>query len=94
VTTVPAFRDWLIVVLQVISLFGIVFSAIKIINKNEREWSQRDERMMRMENEILRLMGDSSRLISVEAKLAEIATEMSRVRDRLDRFLDTQSASR
>ena len=88
-----AFRDWLVIALQLVSLFAVVFSAIKIVNRNEREWSQREERMNRMESELVRVMGDASRLVAVEAKLGDIASEMARVRDRLDRFLDTYPAA-
>jgi hypothetical protein len=90
----PNLKDWLTITLQLVSLFTIIFSAIKIINKNEREWVQREERLLRMETDIQDMHGNTIKLVSVEAKLVDLISEMSRIRDRLDRFLDTQSSSR
>jgi hypothetical protein len=90
----PNLKDWLTITLQLVSLFTIIFSAVKIINKNEREWVQREERLLRMETDIQDMHGNTIKLVSVEAKLVDLISEMSRIRDRLDRFLDTQSSSR
>jgi len=90
----PNLKDWLSIILQCASLITIIFSAIKIINKNEREWIQREERLLRMEADINSMQGNAAKLVAVESKLSDLLSEMSRVRDRLDRFLDTQSSSR
>jgi hypothetical protein len=88
------FKEWIGIVLQLLTLTTIIVASVKVINRNIQEWDFKEARMTKMEEDIRSVLRDSSRLIAVEAKLTEISSEMSRVRDRLDRFLDTQSASR
>jgi len=87
-------REWVGLVLQMVTLLTVLFSAIKVVNRNQREWEKHENRVDLLEREVSSLVNGNERLIAVEAKLVEIGSEMSRVRDRLDRFLDTQSASR
>ena len=87
-------KEWISLVIQLVTLLTVVFSAIKVVNRNQREWEKHENRVDLLEREVRSLTDDNERLIAVEAKLVEIGSEMSRVRDRLDRFLDMQSASR
>ena len=87
-------REWIGLVLQAVTLLTVLFSAIKVVNRNQREWEKHENRVDLLEREVSSLVNGNECLIAVEAKLVEIGSEMSRVRDRLDRFLDTQSSSR
>ena len=87
-------QGWLIIAMNFCSLCGIVVTGWKIVSRNEREWERKEAQLDRHDNELLELRRDTTRLTAVEAKLVELMSEMSRVRDRLDRFLDNQSASR
>ena len=87
-------REWIALILQSITLIAVVFSAIKVVNRNQREWEKHENRVDLLEREVSNLIDGGERLVAVEARLVEISSEMSRVRDRLDRFLDMQSATR
>lgn len=84
------FRDWLIIALQLISLFTVVFSAVKIINRNVREWDVRELRMLSIEKELDEMRTAIRNFSGVPVKLNDIAAEIERLRNRLDRFLDVQ----
>jgi len=90
--SVLEFRDWLIVVLQVISLFTVIFSAVKIINRNVREWEVRELRLMAIEKELDQMRTAIRDFSWVPVKLNDISGEIERLRNRLDRFLDAQGA--
>lgn len=83
-------KDWVMIVLQLVTLVSIVYSAIKVVNRNVMEWSQREQRLSLLESQIIELRRVEKELTSVDAKLLDISQEMTRVRDRLDRFLDSQ----
>ena len=82
---------WLSIVLQVLTLSTIVISIIKIINRVEREWNQREDRLITAERAIRVLESDSRVITSVDVKLADMKDEMARLRNRLDTFLDYQT---
>ena len=84
-------KEWLSIILQVITLFSIVYSAVKIVNRNEREWVQKEDRISVIENNIKEMKASTIMLVALESKITELSGEMIRVRDRLDRFLDMQS---
>jgi len=86
------FRDWLIILLQVISLFTVVFSAVKIINRNVREWEVRELRLMAIEKELDAMRVAIRDFSGMPVKLNDISSEIERLRNRLDRFLDVQGA--
>ena len=86
------FRDWLIIALQVISLFTVIFSAVKIINRNVREWDMRELRLLAIEKELDQMRTAVKDFSGVPVKLNDIAAEIERLRNRLDRFLDVQGA--
>ena len=86
------FRDWLIIILQVISLFTVIFSADKIINRNVREWDLRELRLLAIEKYLDAMRLAVKDFSGVPVKLNDIAGEIERLRNRLDRFLDVQGA--
>ena len=86
------FRDWLIIVLQLVSLFTVVFSAIKVVNRNTREWDVRELRLMAIEKEQEQMRVAIRDFLGVPVKLNDIGSEIERLRNRLDRFLDTQGS--
>jgi len=95
------FKEWLSIALQCLSLLAILFSAIKIINRNEREWIVREQRLLEIESDLKRIDSElasfrpiMAQMAAISVKLAEVTAEMERIRNRLDRFLDTQSGSR
>jgi hypothetical protein len=90
--SVLEFRDWLIIILQVVSLFTVIFSAIKIINRNVREWEVREMRLMAIERELDQMRISIKDFSGMPVKLNDIASEIERLRNRLDRFLDVQGA--
>ena len=87
-----AFREWLIVSLQVVSLFAVLFSAVKIINRNVREWDIRELRLAGIEKELLEMRLSIKEVVGLPAKLNDITPEIERLRNRLDRFLDIQGS--
>ena len=88
------FKDWLQLALSCLTLLTVIFSAIKIINKNEREWILRDAKLNELESDVKELKGEVSQMLAVETSLSDISKEVVRMRDRLDRFLDVQSFQR
>ena len=82
---------WLSIVLQVLTLSTILISIIKIINRVEREWNQREDRLIAAERAIRVLESDARIITSVDVKLADMKDEMARLRNRLDTFLDYQT---
>ena len=85
-----AFREWLMVSLQIISLVAVVLSAVKIINRNVREWDVRELRLAGIEKELLEMRLSIKEVVGLPAKLNDITPEIERLRNRLDRFLDIQ----
>jgi hypothetical protein len=86
------FRDYLIIVLQLVSLVTVIFSAVKIINRNVREWEVRELRLAAIERELDQMRVAIRDFSGVPVKLNDIAGEIERLRNRLDRFLDVQGA--
>lgn len=82
---------WLSIVLQVLTLSTILISIIKIINRVEREWNQREDRLISTERAIRVLEADARTIASIDTKLADMKDEMARLRNRLDTFLDYQT---
>jgi len=84
-------QTWLSVILQILTLSTILISLIKIINRIEREWNQREDRLIAAERAIRVLETDARTITSVDVKLADMKDEISRLRNRLDAFLDIQT---
>ena len=82
---------WLAIVLQVITLATIIISIIKVMNRVEREWNQREERLITAERAIKALESDARTITSVDVKLGDMKEEIGRLRNRLDNFLDLQT---
>jgi len=82
---------WLGIVLQVLTLTTILISIVKVINRVEREWIQREDRLIAAERAIKMLETDARTITSVDVKLADMKDEISRLRNRLDTFLDYQT---
>lgn len=81
-------RDWVSLVLQIITLGTIFFTVFKVIDKNTREWEQREGRIVTIESDLKVLRTTREDLSKIDTKLSDLVSEISRVRDRLDRFLD------
>jgi uncharacterized coiled-coil protein SlyX len=90
---------WLAAVAPTVNLIVLLVAAIRFSNRQEREWSQREERVIALEKDVasLRAKTDiigtvSTQLIDVKAEMermrADLKIELERVRNRLDRFLD------
>lgn len=85
-------KDYLIIALQVLSLFTIVFSALKVINRNIDEWKAREMRLAHIESELSDMRQVSRDIAGLNVRLSDIASEIERMRSRLDRFLDTNGS--
>ena len=88
-------KDWLGIILQVISLWAIIFSAIKIISKNEREWisresaeARREDRLQIVEKQLVEMHSETKQIVGIEAILVQVKDEIARLRNRLDNYLD------
>jgi len=82
---------WLAIILQIITLATIIISIIKVINRIEREWNQREERLIAAEKAIKVLETDTRMITAVDVRLADMFKEIERMRNRLDSFLDLQT---
>ena len=82
---------WLAIALQIITLLTIVVSIIKVINRVEREWNQREDRLIAAEKAIKILESDTRIVTSVDVKLSDMKDEVLRMRNRLDTFIDIQN---
>jgi hypothetical protein len=83
-------KEYLIILLQLITILGIVFSAIKIVNRNIAEWQMKEVRMQAIERELSELRSAHLAIAALSTKLTDIVAEIERLRTRLDRFLDMQ----
>ena len=90
---------WLAAIVPSVNLLVLLIAAVRFSNRQEREWSQREERVIALEKDVasLRAKTDiigtvSTQLIDVKAEVermrANLKIELERVRNRLDRFLD------
>lgn len=87
------------VILQCCTLVTVIFSAIKVINRNTDEWRQRELRLAEIERRITKFdlelshVQDMEKQVStITAQMADLLSEFKRIRDRLDRFLDMSSS--
>ena len=98
---------WLSAVVPGVNLMVLLIAAIRFSSRQEREWNQREERIIATEKDVAELQIEakftsaiSTQLIDVKAEMErmriDVKSEMERVRNRLDRFLDgagTQGAA-
>lgn len=84
-------KEYLIILLQLLTILGIVFSAVKIVNRNVAEWQMKETRMQAIERELSELRSAHLSIASLSTKMTDIVAEIERLRTRLDRFLDTQA---
>jgi hypothetical protein len=77
-----------------ITIITIFYGVFKIVNRNEREWQQREDRLIEAEKAIVALQADVKILTGIDVQIKEMKAEIERMRNRLDRFLDMQSGSR
>ena len=85
-----AVLQWLQIALSAASLAMIIFASLKVINRNNEEWRDRERRMVALEQELLELRKEGKEVIAIGAQMSRLEEEMTRLRDRLDRFLDSQ----
>jgi biopolymer transport protein ExbB/TolQ len=83
-----AVLQWFQIVLSALSLAGILFGVVKVLNRNNEEWRERERRFVAIEQEVSEMRREGKEIIAIGAQLARVEKEMERVRDRLDRFLD------
>lgn len=82
--------------LSLCTFITVLYSALKIVNRNTREWELKDIQMHSAEERahasglaIASLQTEVKALIAVSAQIRDIKTEVDYIRARLDRFLDT-----
>ena len=85
-----AVLQWLQIGLSMFSLAAILFGVIKVLNRNNEEWRERERRFVAIEQEVAEMRRESKEIIAIGAQLERVEKEIQRVRDRLDRFLDFQ----
>jgi hypothetical protein len=88
-----ALLQWFQIALSALSLAGILFGVVKVLNRNNEEWRERERRFVAIEQEIAEMRKEGKEIIAVGAQLGQVEKEMERVRDRLDRFLDMHTVS-
>jgi biopolymer transport protein ExbB/TolQ len=81
-------KDWIQLVLSCLTLFAVVYSAMKVINRNQKEWEENERRLTSLELDVAEMRKETKQIVGVEAKLDDLTREIQRVRDRLDGFLD------
>ena len=95
-----ALRLWLAVVIPALNLLAILLAGIKILNRQTREFDQRESRMLEAEKAITQLQismrelqKETSTIVALSVRVEELCSEMKRIRDRLDRWLDNRGVS-
>jgi hypothetical protein len=86
------FRDWVQLIVPSLNLFLILFGVVKVFNRNEQEWKDKERRLAVTESNISNLQAFGLDIAAMKTKLAEIGSELERVRNRLDKFLDMHAA--
>jgi len=81
----------LVLVLQAATLISILFSAVKVINRNIDEWRQRETRMAAVEQRLTEVERDAKLILSIIPKIDDMVKEIERMRNRLDLFLDRKT---
>ena len=91
-------RLWFSVIIPTVNLMAIIIAGIKILNRQTREFEQREGRMVDAEKAIMQLhcglrdlQKESNQLSSLSVRVEELCSEMKRMRDRLDRWLDVRA---
>ena len=64
---------------------------LKVLNRNNEEWRDRERRLVAIEEDLRGLRQESKEIVAFGAQLGRLEDEMKRVRDRLDTFLDIQA---
>ena len=67
-----------------------MFGVFKIINRNNDEWRDKEQRFQIMEQEMVVIRGEGRQVIALGTEFTSMKDELKRVRDRLDQFLDRQ----
>lgn len=79
---------------SIITSGAVIFGMVKVVNRNNEEWRDREIRLIAIEKEIADQRKDSREVIALGAQLERMESEIKRVRDRLDQFLDNRGGVR
>jgi hypothetical protein len=81
--------DYVQIVVPSANLFLILFGILKVFNRNETEWREKEHRLATVEADVATLKVISVDLAAIKVSVCDLTKEIIRVRDRLDRFLDS-----
>ena len=87
-------QGWITMVTSLMTLIVMLYGIIKIVNKNEREWIQRDDKLSIIDKDVSVLKSKMELLIGIDTKMSEMKEEVTRMRNRLDTFLDTRTMTK
>jgi uncharacterized protein YoxC len=87
-------RSWAQVIIAAATLITIIWGLAKVVNVAEKKVEELDRRVTRLEESHASIENLTVQVASLAGKSDAIVAEVERVRNRLDRFLDTQSDSR
>ena len=86
-------RDWIQVVLSSCTFLAVIVAGIKVINIAQKGIESHERRIIDLEQKQMLYEAIGTHVTALSAKMEVILQEMERMRNRLDRFLDTQSNS-
>jgi len=92
-------KDWIGVIVAVVNLLLMLWGILKVLQKQEYEWSAKENRLLTVENEVKMLhlavsaftvaqTAMSGQLTAVTTRLDDLIVESKRTQARLDQYLD------
>ena len=87
-------REWFQVLVPLVNFLAIVIAGYKVVSIAQRGVEGHESRIRDLESQAQAVTALASQLTALAAKFEEVSKEVERMRNRLDRFLDLQSASR
>lgn len=94
VNTMGEIREWSQIALSLATLMSILWGILKVVSVAEKKIDDLDRRVFTLEESRLSIDSVVINVASLSGKVDGIIVEIERVRNRLDRFLDTQSSVR
>jgi len=87
-------KEYVQLALSGLTLVGVLFGAFRVVNIAQKGVDAHENRIQTLEAKMGAIETLTVQVTALTASFAEVTKEMERMRNRLDRFLDTQSATR
>ena len=70
-TILQSWITWVTLIACLLNLIAIAYGIFKIVNKNEREWIQKKDRMIEMERTIISIQAEVKTVVAISVQITD-----------------------